>query len=119
MDSVKSLGQPNVLWAGPRLIKLEPNILRSFLSSVSEVQSRASDRDCARWTIQAIFGSVSVFLSFKFQFLSLEREVTAGPELVRIELFTQYSSIPEHRNWQIETAFWNLAGFLHFDLETR
>ena len=30
-----------------------------------------------------------------------------------------YSSIPVHRNWQIETATWNLAGFLHCALETR
>jgi len=30
-----------------------------------------------------------------------------------------YSSIPGHRNWQIETAVWNLAGFLHYALETR
>jgi len=31
-----------------------------------------------------------------------------------------YSSIPTNRNWQIETATWNLAGFLHcaFELET-
>jgi len=26
--------------------------------------------------------------------------------------------IPGHRNWQIETAVWNLAVFLHCDLET-
>jgi len=30
-----------------------------------------------------------------------------------------YSSVPGHRNWQIETAVWNLAGFLHCALETR
>jgi len=30
-----------------------------------------------------------------------------------------YRVIPGHRNWQIETAVWNLAGFLHFALETR
>jgi len=29
---------------------------------------------------------------------------------------TNYSSILAHRNWQIETAVWNLAGFLHFAL---
>jgi len=29
------------------------------------------------------------------------------------------SSIPGHKNWQIKTAVWNLAGFLHCDLETR
>ena len=29
-----------------------------------------------------------------------------------------YSSIPGYRNWQIETAVWNLAGFLHCALET-
>jgi len=28
-----------------------------------------------------------------------------------------YKVIPGHRNWQIETAVWNLAGFLHFSLE--
>jgi len=27
--------------------------------------------------------------------------------------------IPGHRNWRIETAVWNLAGFLHCALETR
>jgi len=32
---------------------------------------------------------------------------------------SSYSSIPGHRNWQIETAVWNLAGFLHCALETR
>ena len=30
-----------------------------------------------------------------------------------------YSNISAHRNWQIETAVWNLAGFLHCALETR
>jgi len=30
-----------------------------------------------------------------------------------------YSSIPGHRNWQIETAVCNLAGFLHCALEPR
>jgi len=25
-----------------------------------------------------------------------------------------YSRVPGHRNWQIETAVWNLAGFLRF-----
>jgi len=30
-----------------------------------------------------------------------------------------YRVIPAHRNWQIETAVWNLAGFLHCALETR
>ena len=25
-----------------------------------------------------------------------------------------YRVNPAHRNWQIETAVWNLAGFLHF-----
>ena len=30
-----------------------------------------------------------------------------------------YSIIPAHRNWQIETAVWNLAGVLHCGLETR
>jgi len=30
-----------------------------------------------------------------------------------------YSSIPGHRNWQIENAVQNLAGFLHCALETR
>ena len=30
-----------------------------------------------------------------------------------------YRVIPGHRNWQIETAVWNLAGFLHCALETR
>jgi len=30
-----------------------------------------------------------------------------------------YRVIPEHGNWQIETAVWNLAGFLHCALETR
>jgi len=24
-----------------------------------------------------------------------------------------YSRVPAHRNWQIETAAWNLAGFFH------
>jgi len=27
--------------------------------------------------------------------------------------------VPGHRNWQIETAVWNVAGFLHCALETR
>jgi len=27
--------------------------------------------------------------------------------------------IPGHKNWQMETAVWNLAGFLHCALETR
>jgi len=27
---------------------------------------------------------------------------------------TVYSRVPSHRNWQTETAAWNLAGFLHF-----
>jgi len=31
---------------------------------------------------------------------------------------SHYRVIPGHRNWQIETAFWNLAGFLHCALET-
>jgi len=31
----------------------------------------------------------------------------------------EYSSIAGHENWQIETAVWNLAGFLHCALETR
>jgi len=30
-----------------------------------------------------------------------------------------YRVIPAHRNWQIETAVWNMAGFLHCALETR
>jgi len=30
-----------------------------------------------------------------------------------------YRVIPGHGNWQIETAVWNLAGFLHCALETR
>jgi len=30
-----------------------------------------------------------------------------------------YGTVPGHRNWQIETAGWNLAGFLHCALETR
>jgi len=30
-----------------------------------------------------------------------------------------YRAVPAHRNWQIETAVWNLAGFLHCALETR
>jgi len=30
-----------------------------------------------------------------------------------------YRVIPGHRNWQIETAAWNLAGFLHCASETR
>ena len=30
-----------------------------------------------------------------------------------------YRVIPGHRNWQIETAFWNLASFLQCALETR
>jgi len=30
-----------------------------------------------------------------------------------------YSRVPGHRNWQIETAVWNLAGFLYCALETR
>jgi len=30
----------------------------------------------------------------------------------------RYSSIPGHKNWQIENAVWNLAGFLHCALET-
>jgi len=29
-----------------------------------------------------------------------------------------YSRLPGHRNWQIETAAKNLAGFLHYSLET-
>jgi len=31
----------------------------------------------------------------------------------------EYSSILGHRNWQIESAIWNFAGFLHCALETR
>jgi len=30
-----------------------------------------------------------------------------------------YRVIPGHRNWQIETAVWNLDGFLHCAVETR
>jgi len=30
-----------------------------------------------------------------------------------------YSSIPAHKNFQIENAVWNLAGFLHCALATR
>jgi len=30
-----------------------------------------------------------------------------------------YRVIPGQRNWQIETAVWNLADFLHCALETR
>ena len=30
-----------------------------------------------------------------------------------------YRVVPAHRNWQIETAAWSLAGFLHCALETR
>jgi len=30
-----------------------------------------------------------------------------------------YSSVPGHRNWQIETAGWNWAGFFPKVLETR
>jgi len=29
-----------------------------------------------------------------------------------------YSGVPGHRNWQIGTAVWNLAGFLHCALES-
>jgi len=29
-----------------------------------------------------------------------------------------YRVVPGHKNWQIETAVWNLAGFLHCALET-
>jgi len=29
-----------------------------------------------------------------------------------------YSRVPAHKNWQIETADWNLASFLHCALET-
>jgi len=32
--------------------------------------------------------------------------------------FMVYRVIPGHTNWQIETAVWNLAGFLHHALET-
>ena len=34
-------------------------------------------------------------------------------------LIYRYRVVPGHRNWQIETAFWNLAGFLHCALENR
>jgi len=30
-----------------------------------------------------------------------------------------YRVVLDHRNWQIETAVWKLAGFLHFALEKR
>jgi len=29
-----------------------------------------------------------------------------------------YNRVPGHGNWQIETAAWNLAGFVHCALET-
>jgi len=32
---------------------------------------------------------------------------------------TIYSRVPGHINWQIETAAWNLAGFLHCALKPR
>jgi len=30
-----------------------------------------------------------------------------------------YRVVPGHRNWQVEIAVWNFAGFLHCALETR
>jgi len=32
-------------------------------------------------------------------------------------LCQHYSGVPGNRNWQIETAVWNLAGFLHCALQ--
>ena len=39
----------------------------------------------------------------------------------RLRVWCQsYRVVPGHdRNWQIETAVWNLAGFLHCALDTR
>jgi len=31
----------------------------------------------------------------------------------------KYRRVPAHRNWQIETATWNLSGFLHCALKSR
>jgi len=31
----------------------------------------------------------------------------------RVFIENWYSNITAHKNWQIETAVWNLAGFLH------
>jgi len=51
----------------------------------------------------------------------VELVAQASGSSVRLpHLFTTcYRVVPGHRNWQIETAVWNLAGFLHCTLETR
>jgi len=37
---------------------------------------------------------------------------------LRHELIGSYRRVPAHRIWQIKTAVWNVAGFLHCALET-
>jgi len=51
----------------------------------------------------------------------IERSFQQRYELMlkRREMAGIYRVVPGHRNWQIETAVWNLASFLHCDLETR
>jgi len=56
-------------------------------------------------------------LSFSLSLALFRRlEVSSDESRNRQE---HYRVIPAHRNWQIETAVWNLAGFLHCALETR
>jgi len=39
--------------------------------------------------------------------------------LIKIAYSIAYSSVPGHKNWQIETAGWSWAGFFIVGLETR
>jgi len=58
-----------------------------------------------------------------FLFLSTTRlhstHYTDFTQLCKVGGSVCYRVVPAHRKWQLETAAWNLAGFLHCALETR
>jgi len=56
--------------------------------------------------------------------LAIKKESICGSQLVLILLsltycYSTHCRVLSHRNWQIESAALNLAGFLHCALETR
>jgi len=53
------------------------------------------------------------------QYVSSPTTLKLGVQHFFTDNLTCYRVIPGHRNWHIKTAVWNLAGFLHFALETR
>jgi len=71
--------------------------------------------DCVHWQMWQQKAEPSNTHFWPSPSLSWQRFVRV---VQRYALFT-YRVIPGHRNWQIETAVWNLAGFLHCALETR